>query len=83
MSNFSVTPLLLLARIFAAPARVQWALSICVQRIVSYFSIAAQSSERRANVIAGGRHVHSSFALVSYALPNGRLHQSLIPAEVC
>jgi hypothetical protein len=83
MSTFSVTPLLLSARIFAAPARVKWALSICVQRIVSYFSIAAQPGDRHANVIAAGRHSISSSELVSYARPYERFHQSLIPAEVC
>jgi len=83
MSTFSVTPLLLSARIFAAPARVKWALSIRVQRIVSFFSVTAQPVDRHANVIAVGRHTISSSELASYARPHGRFHQSLIPAEVC
>jgi hypothetical protein len=62
------------------------------KRAPSSFSIAAHSSERHANVIAGvqARSVClalGSFAVVSYALAScanlGMLRQLLSPAEVC
>ena len=79
MKTLSVVPYLLSARFFALFACVQQA--VRAQRATS-LSIAAQSSERHANVIAGGRTVFANSALVSHA-SYLRPFQSRIPAEVC
>jgi len=80
MKTLSVVPFLLSARFFALFACVQQA--VRAQRTTS-LSIAAQSSERHANVIAGGRQVSLSRALLFRVLPVERFTQSPFAAEVC
>jgi hypothetical protein len=80
MKTFSVVSLLLSARFFALFACIQRA--VRVQRAITH-SIAAQSSERHANVIAGGRGVFLHSALLFSTRPCERSILSLRPAEVC
>ena len=86
MNAFSAVPSLNCARCLALPVSVlQNAKHVVLQsakRATSQFSIAAHSSERLANVIAGDRDVFKFSALNSHAT-FWRPNQSLFSAEVC